>query len=124
MAELTLSCPQVVSSTAAATTGVDIQRRGLIRTTGNVAANTTIDITDPGEGWVVFGDSVTFSGSEDFTELTQIFRNGVIQLTAASSGDDNDVYFVSASGNIAFEHKLHTNDVVQVWKFNPTTSSG
>jgi len=122
MAELTLSCPKSVSSTAAAATGVDIQRRVLIRTGGHIDADVTIDITDPGDGWVVFGDSVTFSGSTDFTELTQVFRNGVIQLTAESATDNNDVYFVAASGSIAFEYKLHTNDVVQVWKFNPTTS--
>jgi hypothetical protein len=81
-----------------------------------------IDITNPGSGWVTFGDSITLSGSAELTELTQVYRNGVIQLTAASASDNNDVYFVAASGSIAFEYKLHTNDVVQVWKFNPTAS--
>jgi len=124
MAELTLSCPKVASTAAAAVTGVDIQRRVLIRTGGPLIQDTVVDITDPGDGWVVFGDSVTFSGATEFTELTQVFRNGEIQLTAESSADDNDVYFVAVSGSIAFEYNIVRNDVVQVWKFNPTTTSG
>jgi hypothetical protein len=126
MAELTLSCPKVISSagSGAAATGVDIQRRVLIRTGGCFEQNTVLDITAPGDGWAAFGDPVTFSGSTDFTELTQVFRNGVIQLTADSATDNNDVYFVAASGSIGFEYNIQTNDVVQVWKFNPTTTSG
>ncbi len=124
MAELSLFCPRSVSTTGAVVTGVDIQRRVLIRTGGCFEQNTVLDITDPGAGWVVLGDSVTFSGSEEFTELTQVFRNGVIQLTAESATDNNDVYFVAVSGSIGFEYNIQTNDVVQVWKFNPTTTSG
>jgi len=124
MAELTLSCPKSVTSTAAEVSSVDVLRRILIRTGGKFDADTTLDIIDPGEGWVVFGDSITWSDSNEFVELTQLYRNGVIQLTASGAADDNDVYFVSASGNIAFEYKLQTNDVVQVWKFNPVTTSG
>lgn len=103
---------------------MDIQRRILIRTGGAVPQDTVIDVLDPGEGWVVFGDETTFSGATDFTELTQVYRNGIHQLTGESASDDNDVYFVSASGSIAFEYNLVHNDVVQVWKFNPTTTSG
>ncbi len=121
MAELSLSCPRAASSTASAT-GVDVQRQILIRTGGCFEQNTVLDITDPGAGWVNLGDSVTFSGATDFTELTQVYRNGVIQLTAESATDNNDVYFVATSGSIAFEYNIQTNDVVQVWKFNPTTS--
>lgn len=121
MAELSLSCPRTASSTAAAT-GVDVQRQILIRTGGCFEQNTVLDITTPGDGWANFGDSVTFSGATDFTELTQVYRNGVIQLTAESATDNNDVYFVATSGSIAFEYNIQTNDVVQVWKFNPTTS--
>jgi len=124
MAELTLSCPRAVSSTASSVTGVDIQKRVLVRTGGCFEQNTVLDITNPGDGWVVFGDPITFSGSSEFTELTQVFRNGIHQLTAGSASDNNDVYFVSASGSIAFEMNVQTNDVVQVWKFNPTTTSG
>ncbi len=122
MAELSLSCPRSASSTAAAATGVDVQRQILIRTGGCFEQNTVLDITAPGVGWANFGDSVTFSGATDFVELTQVFRNGVIQLTAESATDNNDVYFVATSGSIAFEYNVQTNDVVQVWKFNPTTS--
>ena len=123
MAELNITCCPV-SSTATDTTGVDIQRRILIRTGGRIAQDTPIDILNPGPGWVVYGDETTFSGGSEFTELTQVYRNGVIQLTGESASDDNDVYFVAPSGSIAFEHHLVHNDVVQVWKFNPTTTSG
>jgi hypothetical protein len=96
----------------------------LVRTGGQIAANTTIDINDPGPGWALLGVPVTFSGSTEFTESTQVYRNGEIQLTGASASDDNDVYFVAVSGSIAFEMRLKTNDVVQVWKFTQTTASG
>lgn len=124
MAELSLSCPKSVATTATDVTGVDIQRRVLVRTGGFFEQNTVLDITNPGAGWVAFGDSVTWSGSTEFVELTQVFKDGIIQLTAESASDNNDVYFVAASGSIAFEYNIQTNDVVQVWKFNPTTSSG
>lgn len=99
-----------------------MQRRILIRTGGPVPQNTTIDTLDPGDGWVTFGDQTTFSGATDFTELTQIYRNGMHQLTGESASDDNDVYFVSISGSLAFEHVVALNDIVQIWRFNPTTS--
>lgn len=123
MAQLSISCPRSTATSTPAT-GVDVQRLVLIRTGGCFEANTTLDVTNPGPGWASFGDPVTFSGADEFTELTQVYRNGVIQLTAGSASDDNDVYFVAASGSIAFEMNVQTNDVVQVWKFNPTTTSG
>jgi hypothetical protein len=123
MARLSLTCKQV-TSTAATGGAVEVDRRVLVRTAGPINANTTIDINDPGPGWALLGVPVTFSGSTEFTEATQVYRNGEIQLTGASASADNDVYFVAASGSIAFEMKLHTNDVVQVWKFTQTTASG
>ncbi len=122
MAELTLSCPK--SAVSSTTTSVNVQRRVLIRTGGCFEQNTVLDITNPGVGWVVLGDDVTFSGAEEFVELTQVYRNGQLQLTAESATDDNDVYFVSVSGNIAFEMNVQKNDVVQVWKYDPAITSG
>jgi hypothetical protein len=122
MAELTLSCPAAASSTASSATGIDIQKRVLIRTGGVFYQNAILDILNPGTGWVALGDPVTFSGADEFTDLTQTYRNGIHQLSGASASDNNDVYFVAASGSIAFESNVHTNDVVQVWKFNPTRS--
>ncbi len=83
-----------------------------------------VDILNPGIGWAVFGEEITFLEASEFTELTQVYRNGIHQLTGESASADNDVYFVAPSGNIAFEHGLVHNDVVQIWKFNPTTISG
>ncbi len=122
MARLSLTCRQAVSTASGGSIQVD--KRVLVRTGGHIDANTSIDINSPGSGWALLGVPVTFSGAAEFIELTQVFRNGEIQLTAASASDDNDVYFVAADSSIAFEMKLHTNDVVQVWKFTQTTSSG
>jgi len=124
MAQLSLTCRQAASTATGGGGSVDVDRRVLVRTGGHIAANTPIDINDPGPGWALLGDSVTFSGSAEFTDTTQVYRNGVIQLTGVSASDDHDVYFVAVSGSIAFEMKLHTNDVVQVWKFTQTTTSG
>ncbi len=123
MARLSLTGRRVAST---ATTGgsVETDRRVLVRTGGQLVANTTIDINDPGPGWALLGVPVTFSGAAEFTESTQVYRNGEMQLTGVSASAGNDVYFVAVSGNIAFEMKLHTNDVVQVWKFTQTTASG
>jgi len=119
MAELNFTAipKKAVAAAPSAGGAVNVQRRVLIRTASSFEANTTLDIIAPGPGWIVFGDDVTFSGASEFTEQTQVFRNGVIQLTALSASDDNDVYFVSASGSIAFEFPIITNDVIQLWKF-------
>ncbi len=94
-----------------------------MRTGGCFEANTSVDINSPGPGWALLGVPVTFSGASEFTDETQVYRNGQLQLTAASASDDNDVYFVSTD-TIAFEMNVQTNDVVQVWKFTQTTTSG
>ncbi len=120
MAELGITCPK--ASSTADVMGIDLEKRTLIRTGGPFEQNTVLDILDPGAGWVVSGDMVTFSGANELTKITQVYRNGVHQLTAESSSDDNDVYFVAASGSIGFEYTLQTNDILQFWKFNPTTS--
>ncbi len=122
MAELTWTCPTSTSTTGSAATGVDILKRVLLRTGGPFAQNTVLDILDSGAGWTASGDVVTFSGANEFTELTQVYLNGIQQLTAASASDNNDVYFVSASGSIAFEMDLQPSDILQFWKFNPTAS--
>ena len=122
MAEMTISYPQRAIRTVS--TGVDVQRRTLIRTGGNISQNVAVDILNPGAGWVVLGDELTFFKASEFTELTQVYRNGIHQLAGESTSDGNDVYFVAPSGSIAFKHNLVHNDVVQIWKFNPTTTSG
>ncbi len=123
MAELNLTGggPEAAAGAPGAGGPVNVQRRVLIRTAGSFDADTTLDILAPGLGWIVFGDEVTFSGAAEFTEQSQVFRNGVMQLTGLSASDDNDVYFVSASGSIAFEYPIITNDVVQIWKFVATS---
>lgn len=90
-------------------------RRVLQRTGGQLAADTPIDINVPGPGWVTSGVDVFFANSSEFVEDKQVFHNGVLQLAAEAAIDDNDVYFVSASGTLAFEYRIKTNDVVQVW---------
>jgi len=123
MAELTITCPSSsANGSGGAAAGIDIQKQVLVRTGGHFEKNTVLDITSPGAGWASLGDVVTFSGSDEFTDLTQVYLNGIQQLTAASASDNNDVYFVSTSGNIAFEMHLQGSDILQFWKFNSTTS--
>lgn len=119
MADLSLTCAGSANVTVKfeGLAPLNILRRTLIRTGGPLEADTIIDIIDPGTGWVVEGDDITFSTATDFVEQTQVFRGGQMQLTAEGAGDDNDIYFVSASGNLAFETVIQTNDVIQFWKF-------
>lgn len=90
-------------------------RRVLQRTGGQLAADTPIDINAPGAGWVTAGVDVLFADSSEFVEKIQVFHNGVLQLSAEAAIDNNDVYFVGASGTVAFEYTIKKNDVVQVW---------
>lgn len=99
----------------------EIQKRKLVRTGGQLAANTTVDLSDPDSGWNAFGDSIVFTDANEFVEDVSVFHNGVLQLPASGSGDDNDVYFVASPDQLAFEYLIQTNDIVQVWKFPPPT---
>ena len=101
---------------------VDIAKRVLIRTGGCVERDTTIDIITPGAGWTTAGDEVTFANATEFNDQVMVFENGVLMFTGENSAADNDVYFVAASGQIAFETELDENDVIQIWKFGATTS--
>ncbi len=117
MAELSLTCP---TSTAAAggSGNVDIDSRRLIRNGGIFSANTSLDINSPGAGWLLSGREVTFSGSADFINTTQVYRNGQLLLTAEDASDDFDVYFVTANSTLAFESDVQDLDIIQVWKFS------
>lgn len=116
MAELGFTCPGNTTSAGTGTIGLD--KRILIRTGGCFEADTPLSLDSPGAGWSVSGDLVTYSGGNEFTGTSQVFHNGDLQQTAATSGTGCDVYFVSASGNtISFGFNIDTNDAIQVWKF-------
>ena len=95
--------------------------RSLYRTAGNLAADTPISFNTPGAGWVSAGQTITFSGASNFTQTTQIFRNGQLQLLGENDSADNDIYYVSDS-SFACEFPVNHNDVFQIWQF--TTASG
>ena len=99
----------------------EIAKRKLILTGGNIDENTTIDLSTPGAGWTAYGDTITWTDATDFVENVSVFVNGLLQLPASGSGDNNDVYHVGTPDQMAFEFKLRTNDVVQVWKFPPVS---
>lgn len=99
--------------------GGEILKRKLIRTGGQLVENTTIDLSSPDAGWNVYGDAVVFSDDEEFVEDVSVFHNGILQLLASGSADNNDVYFVASPDQFAFEYIIKTNDIVQVWKFPP-----
>jgi hypothetical protein len=98
----------------------EIQKRILVRTGGQVAANTTVDLSSPGAGWNAYGDTMSWTSASDFVENISVFLNGVLQLTASGSSSDNDVYNVATPDQLAFEFAVKSNDVIQVWKFPPT----
>jgi hypothetical protein len=95
----------------------EIQKRVLIRTGGQILENTSINISTPGAGWTVYGDDVQITTSGTFVESTSVYTNGVLQLTAPDGAANNDVYWVSTPYTIAFEYKIRTNDVIQIYKF-------
>ncbi len=95
----------------------EVQRRVLIRTGGQVPENTTIDINVPGAGWTVGGDDIQLTSSGVFVEAARVFTNGVLQLLGPDDAANNDVYWVGANYDIAFEYIIKTNDVIQVYKF-------
>ncbi len=122
MAELGITCPPASSTATGGEGNLDLEKVSLIRTGGRFAKNTTLDINNPGAGWTSIGGPIVISGSTEFVEQIQTFRNGLIQLPGENSGFDYDVYFVAPNGSIAFESDLHKHDVVQVWNFKTTTS--
>ncbi len=95
----------------------EVQKRVLIRTGGQVPENTTINISTPGAGWDVSGDDIVLTTSGVFIEAGRVFTNGILQLLGPDDAANNDVYWVGANYDIAFEYKIKTNDVIQVYKF-------
>jgi hypothetical protein len=121
MAELGITCPP--TSTAGGGGGaVDIDRLSLVRTGDAFPANSILDLNSPGVGWSSVGGPVTISGAQEFIDQTQVYRNGVLQLPGTNDSADNDVYFVSADSNIAFEMDIRNKDIIQVWYFAATAS--
>ena len=121
MAELGITCP--ASTTSAGTGTIELDKRSLRRTGGCFEADTPLSLESPGPGWAVSGDLITYSGGGEFTGTSQVFHNGDLLQTAATSGTGCDVYFVAASGSeIAFGFNIDMNDIIQVWKFAATSS--
>jgi hypothetical protein len=111
---------QLCIATGTITAGQEVQKRVLIRTGGAVLENTTIDIDSPGAGWTVGGDDIQLTTSGIFVEASKVYTNGVLQLLGPDDAADNDVYWVAANYDIAFEYKIKKNDVIQIYKF-PTS---
>ncbi len=129
MAELGLTFPPAAGEDGApgppGAPGVgvaDITKKVLVRTGGCVERDTPIDIIIPGAGWTTAGEEVTFANASEFTSTAQVFLNGILMFTGENAATDNDVYFVAASGQIAFETNIDRNDMIQVWKFGATAS--
>ena len=95
----------------------EVQKRVLIRTGGQVPENATINIETPGSGWTVGGDTIQLTSSGVFIEDSKIYTNGILQLLGPDNAANNDVYWVAANFDIAFEYKIKTNDVIQIYKF-------
>jgi len=108
---------QLCIATGTISSANEVQKRVLIRTGGQVAENTTVNINAPGAGWTVGGDDIQLTSSGTFVEATKVYTNGVLQLLGPDDAANNDVYFVASNYDIAFEYKLKQNDVIQIYKF-------
>lgn len=108
---------QLCIATGTTANATEIQKRVLIRTGGQVAENTTIDISTPGAGWTAGGDDIQLAASGTFIEATRVYTNGILQLLGPDNDSNNDVYWVGANYDIAFEYKIKKNDVIQIYKY-------
>jgi hypothetical protein len=97
-------------------------RQVLIRTGGQVPADTTINLASLGAGWTSVGDTVSWGTVDHFIDQTMFFHNGQLLMTASGSGDDNDVYWVANPGSFACEFIVGTNDIIQVWRVGSTAT--
>ena len=118
--ETTISELDAALASVSGSAAGEIQKRKLLRTGGQLEADTTVDLSSPDAGWTVSGDNIVFTSAGDFVEDVSVFVNGLLQLPASGSADNNDVYFVGTPDELAFEFIIKTNDVVQVWKFPPS----
>ncbi len=119
--ETTISELDLALSSVSGSAAGEIQKRKLIRTGGQLPADTTVDLSSPDAGWTVDGDNIVYTSAGNFVEDVSVFHNGILQLPGSGSGDDNDVYFVATPDELAFEYIIKTNDIVQVWKFPPSS---
>ena len=110
---------QLCIATGTISAGQEIQKLTLIRTGGQVAEDTGINIDTPGAGWDRFGDNINITSSGIFIEDSSVYTNGLLQLNGPDAAANHDVYFVS-SDVIAFEYKLKQNDIIQIFKFPPS----
>jgi len=100
----------------------EIAKQRHIRTGGQVAADTTIDLSDliGGQaGWDSEGDNLAWISASDFVENISVFVNGVLMLPGENIGADRDVYHIGTPDQMAFSFKVRSNDVIQVWQFPP-----
>jgi hypothetical protein len=100
----------------------EIQKQRHIRDGGNVAKNTTLDLSDliAGQaGWTSEGDTIIWSDATDFVENVSVFHNGVLMLPGVDANADRDVYHVATPDQLAFEFRIKKNDIIQIWKFPP-----
>lgn len=104
-------------STVSGSQASEIQKFKLIRTGGSLSSNSTVDLSTPGADWTFSGDTITWVDGTDFVENVSTFVNGILQLPGIDSNADNDVYFVAAPDQLAFEFDIKKNDVIQIWKF-------
>lgn len=101
----------------------EIAKQRHIRTGGQVASDTTLDLSDliSGQaGWTSEGDTLGWTSATNFVENVSVFVNGVLMLPGENVGADRDVYFVGTPDQMAFSFKIRKNDVIQVWQFPPS----
>lgn len=111
-----------LSTVSGSLTG-EIAKQRHIRTGGQVAEDTTLDLSDliAGQaGWTSEGDALSWTSSTDFVENISVFVNGVLMLPGENIAADRDVYFIGTPDQMAFSFRIRKNDVIQVWQFPPS----
>ncbi|KKN19213.1 hypothetical protein LCGC14_0948090 [marine sediment metagenome] len=101
----------------------EITKQRHVRDDGHLAANETLDLSDliTGQaGWTSEGDAIIWISSTDFVENVSVFVNGLLMLPGENIGAGSDVYHIGTPDQLAFNFKIRTNDVIQIWQFPPS----
>jgi len=114
---------EAIASVSGSAAG-EIAKQRHIRTGGNVSKDTVLDLSDliaGAAGWSSEGDTINWTDGTDFVENISVFVNGVLMLPGVDANADNDVYSAGAPDQMAFEFNIKKNDVIQIWKFPPSS---
>ncbi|MBD3260972.1 MAG: hypothetical protein GF334_04720 [Candidatus Altiarchaeales archaeon] len=122
MSELSLVVPPQGGPGGPVDAVKDILRRVLVRLDGTVNPGTVIDINNPGPGWAVSGDEITFVDANEFQKRIVIYWNGNLTNLGLTGGSD-DLYPVidsTSNSKVILEFPLRKHEILQFMKHEKT----